>query len=465
MGMIKPMVRGVEAAGAVLVVTMLVAGTLLAAVVASETKLVPIDGAPGDLFGSAVGNSVAPSGRTAVIGAHGDDDGGDRAGAVYIFHDDGTGWAEQAKLTASDGVPKDFFGLAVSISGDAVVVGSFFSDAPAEHSGSAYVYQRSGDTWIEEAKLVAADGAEGDLFGISVAISGDALVVGARDHDAVAPNSGAAYVFRYDKTGWTQEAELSASDGAADDFLGVRVAIDGDVVIAGAPTADVGGGDSGAAYVFRFDGTSWTQEAKLTAPDGGTAGDRFGSSVAINGDTAVVGAPHEGPGGAAAKSPFAGFGGTARGAAYVFRFDGTNWSHDTKLIPSDPKPKTRSGGSVSIRSDKIQEAKLVPIDLSPMSQFGGSVSISGDKIVVGTSRGDGGERDTGAAYVFQRTGTVWSAELKLLASDGEQGDGFGGSVSILQDTVFVGAAGDDDLGSAAGATYVYELTSSWDEPN
>ena len=420
-GVIKLMARGTGAAIAASALTMLVAGTLLAAVIVSETKLTASDGAPGDLFGSdGESSSVAQSGRTAVIAAHLDDDAGESSGSAYVFHDDGTGWAEQAKLTASDGVLKDFFGSGVSISGDTVVVGSFFSDAPAEHSGSAYVYQRTGDTWTEEAKLVAADGAEGDLFGISVAISGDALVVGARDHDVAASNSGAAYVFRFDGTGWAQEAELAASDGAADDFFGGRVAIDGDVVVAGAPTADVGGTDSGAAYVFRFDGTSWTQEAKLTAADGQT-GDEFGSSVAISGETAVVGAARAGPGN------------TERGAAYVFRFDGTSWSQEAKLTAADSKVK---------------------------NLFGWSVGISGDQIVVGAIKGDDGERNTGAAYVFQRTGTVWSEELKLLASDAEQDDRFGGSVSILGDTVLVGAAGDDDLGSAAGAVYVYELTSS-----
>lgn len=417
--MITPIARGTGTARAASVLTMLVAGTLLAAAIASETKLTAADGAPGDLFGSAMASSVAPSGRTAVIAAHGDDDGGDWAGAAYIFHDDGTGWTEQAKLTASDGVLKDFFGSSVSISGDTIVVGSFFSDAPGSHSGSAYVYQRTGTTWTEEQKLVAADGAAGDLFGTSVAISGDALVVGARDHDVMAPNSGAAYVFRFDGTSWTQEAELSASDGATNDFLGVRVAIDGDVVVAGAQTADAGRHDSGAAYVFRFDGTSWTQEAKLTASDG-KAGDQFGNSVGISGDTVVVAAARAGRG-------------VDRGAAYVFRFDGTSWSQEAKLTASDPKNK----------------------DL-----FGWSVGISGDQIVVGAIKGDGGERDAGAAYVFQRTGTAWSEELKLLASDAEQTDRFGVSVAILQDTVFVGAHGDDDLGSAAGATYVYELTSS-----
>ena len=419
--MIKPMARGTGAAIAALALTMLVAGTLLAAVIASsETKLTASDGAPGDGFGGGVeSRSVAQSGRTAVIAASGDDDNGDRAGAAYIFHDDGTGWAEQAKLTASDGILLDFFGSAVSMSGDTVVIGSFFSDAPASHSGSAYVYQRTGATWTEEQKLVADDGAADDLFGISAAMSGDALVVGARDHDEVAPNAGAAYVFRFDGISWIQEAELSASDGAANDFLGVRVAIDGNVVVAGAQTADVSGVDSGAAYVFRFDGTSWTQEAKLVASDG-QAGDQFGNSVSISGDTAVVGASREGLG-------------VDRGAAYVFRFDGTSWSQEAKLTAADSKNK---------------------------NLFGWSVGISGDLIVAGALRGDNGERDTGAAYVFQRTGTVWNQELKLLASDGEQNDRFGGNVSIWQNTALVGAQGDDDLGDGAGAAYVYDLTPS-----
>ena len=185
-----------------------------------------------------------------------------------------------------------------------------------------------------------------------------------------------------------------------------------------AQTADADRHDSGAAYVFRFDGTRWTQEAKLTASDG-KAGDQFGNSVGISGDTVVVAAARAGRG-------------VDRGAAYVFRFDGTSWSQEAKLTASDSENR----------------------DL-----FGWSVGISDDQIVVGALKGDGGERDTGAAYVFQRTGTAWSEELKLLASDAEQNDRFGVSVAIFQHTVFVGAHGDDDLGSAAGAAYVYELTS------
>ena len=416
LGVIKLVTRA-GAAIAASALMLLMAGTLLAVVVASETKLVASDAEAGDVFGR-VANSLALSGGTAVIGAYLSDDAGTSSGSAYIFVDDGTGWAQQAKLTASDAAQNDLFGQAVAISGDTVAIGSFFDDDRGSHSGSIYVYERSGGTWPETAKLLADDGVEGDVLGISVAMSGNAILAGAWERDDGAVDTGAAYVFRFDGTSWAQEAKLVASDAAAGDKLGRSVGFDGDVVVVGAPFADVGGTDSGAAYVFRWDGTGWRQEAKLVASDGG-AGDWLGSSVGISGDTVVVGAYPKGPG-------------RNKGAVYVFRFDGTSWSQEAKLTASDGKAK---------------------------DEFGFSVAIDGDRIVVGARLGDDGVKDTGAAYVFARTGTVWSEDLKLFASDGAKGDFYGEAVSVFQNTVLVGAPRDDDAGSSSGSVYIYELTS------
>ena len=409
--------RWTAAALAASALTVLVATTLLAAQTAAETKLIAGDGAAGDRLGR-VAASLTSTGKTAVFGAYLKDDAGESSGAAYVYHDDGTGWVEQAKLTASDAAPRDLFGQAVSISGDTVDVGSFMDDDAGSHSGSVYVYERSGGTWPETAKLRAADGAEGDQLGIALAISGNGIVAGAWAHDDGAVDAGAAYVFRSDGTRWTQEAELNAGDGAAGDKFGRAVSVDGDVVVVGSVFADAGATDAGAAYVFRWNGTSWTQEAKLVAPDAG-AGDWLGFSVGVSGDTAVVGAYRNG--GGANKD---------KGAAYVFRFDGTRWDQEARLTASDSQANDR---------------------------FGWSVAISGETIVVGTPLGDAGDEDTGSVYVFHRTGTVWTEDLKLHASDSEQGDAFGASVSVVQDTVFVGAPGEDDSGSSAGAVYVYEM--------
>ena len=415
LGVIKLVARA-GAAIAASALMLLMVGTLLAAVVASETKLTASDAEAGDVFGR-VANSLALSDRTAVIGAYLSDDAGTSSGSAYIFVDDGTGWAQQAKLTASDAAQNDLFGQAVAISGDTVAIGSFFDDDRGSHSGSIYVYERSGGTWPETAKLLADDGVEGDVLGISVAMSGNAILAGAWERDDGAVDTGAAYVFRFDGTSWAQEAKLVASDAAAGDKLGRSVGIDGDVVVVGAPFADVGGTDSGAAYVFRWDGTGWSQEAKLVASDGG-AGDWLGFSVGISGDTVVAGAYPKGPG-------------RNKGAVYVFRFDGTSWSQEAKLTASDARPK---------------------------DEFGFSVAIDGDRIVVGARLGDDGAKDTGAAYVFARTGTVWSEDLKLSASDGAKGDFFGEAVSVFGSMVLVGAPRDDDAGVSSGSVYVYELT-------
>ena len=186
----------------------------------------------------------------------------------------------------------------------------------------------------------------------------------------------------------------------------------------GAINADVGGPDSGAAYVFQWNGSAWTQEAKLVAEDG-EGGDFFGFSVSINGDAAVIGAYAEGP-----HKSF-------KGAAYVHRRVGGAWSQEAKLTASDPHRK----------------------DL-----FGSSVSVDGNLVVVGATQADDGPKDTGAAYVFQWTGTTWSEELKLTASDGAKGDLFGETVSIEGNVVVVGSPQDDDAGSSSGSAYVYDLT-------
>ncbi len=199
---------------------------------------------------------------------------------------------EQAKLTASDGAISDLFGYSVSISGDTAVVGADGDDDNGTDSGSAYVFVRSGTTWSQQAKLTASDGAEGDLFGWSVSISGDTAVVGAHYDDDNGLNSGSAYVFVRSGTTWTEEAKLTASDGAEDDFFGRSVSVSGDTAVVGAYGDDDYGSYSGSAYVFVRSGTTWSEEAKLTASDG-AAHDLFGISVSISGGTAVVGAHYD----------------------------------------------------------------------------------------------------------------------------------------------------------------------------
>ncbi len=236
-----------------------------------QAKLTAFDAAAIDQFGY----SVAISGDTAIVGAYGDDDAGSASGSAYVFVRSGTTWSQQAKLTALDAAASDQFGYSVAISGDTAIVGAYLDDDAGSASGSAYVFVRSGTTWSQQAKLTASDGAASDLFGYSVAISGDTAIVGAYGDDDAGSDSGSAYVFVRSGTTWSQQAKLTALDAAAVDCFGYSVAISGDTAIVGAYLDDDAGSASGSAYVFVRSGTTWSQQAKLTASDG-AASDQFG---------------------------------------------------------------------------------------------------------------------------------------------------------------------------------------------
>ena len=388
---------------------------------------------PGGAYGF-FGVSVAVSGDTAVVGASQDfSSAGTRGGSAYVFVRTGTTGtagtlqaprALQAKLTASDGAAFDLFGASVDVDGDTAVVGAYGDDTRGGgDAGSAYVFTRTGTTWTQQAKLTASDGAAFDYFGFSVDVDGDTVVVGAPDDgDDTTPAgayAGLAYVFTRTGTTWTQQAKLTASDGAASDNFGYSVAVSGDTAVVGAHNDDTRGGvDAGSAYVFTRTGTTWTQQAKLTASDG-AEGDFFGVSVAVDGDTAVVGAYGDDT-----------RAGTDRGSAAVFVRAGTAWALQAKLTTSD--------GAAG-------------------DYFGASVAVSGDTAVVGAYfDGTRGGVDAGSAYVFTRTGTTWALQAKLTAPDGAQSDYFGLSVAVDGDIAVVGAPGDDTRsGVDAGSAYAY----------
>ena len=232
------------------------------------------------------GSSVAISGNYAIVGARYDDA---KRGSAYVFLFDGTSWSQQAKLTADDGVANDHFGGSVAISGDYAIVGSYWDDDNGSNSGSAYVFHFDGTSWSQQAKLVAGDGAEGDRFGGSVAISGDSAIVGAHFDDDNGSDSGSAYIFGRTGVFWVQQAKILPDDGATGALFGCSVAISGDYAIVGGEGDDDNGTYSGSAYLFYRNGFLWAQEDKLTADDGATA-DFFGNSVAISGGYAIVGA-------------------------------------------------------------------------------------------------------------------------------------------------------------------------------
>jgi uncharacterized repeat protein (TIGR01451 family) len=451
-----------------------------------QQKLLASDGAASDRFG----DSVAVSGDTVVVGANRDSNpGGANAGSAYVFVRSGTTWTEQQKLLASDGAQGDQFGTSVSASGDTVVVGAPWDTAPlGVGTGSAYVFVRSGTIWTEQQKLAASDAMPFDHFGSSVSVSGDTLVAGAqRDDTTGGEDAGSAYVFVRIATTWTEQQKLVASDGAAFDTFGIAVSITADTVAVGASRHDGPAGvDTGSAYVFVRSGSIWTEQQKLVASDA-MPFDHFGFSVAVSGDTVVAGARHDDA-----------IGGLDAGSAYVFVRSGATWTEQQKLAASDGAAFDNFGIAVSVDADTVvigayaddilggpnvgsayvfvrsvavwtEQQKLLPAPVPDNPAFdnvGWSVSVSGDTVVVGapddnTAAGS----DTGSAYVFVRSGTIWTEQQKLVASDAQHNDEFGYSVSLSGDIAVIGAVfGHTASGPDVGAAYVFVRTgATWTE--
>ena len=255
--------------------------------------LLAVNGDDGDRFGFSV--SISGDGNRILVGAPGDETTAPGAGSAYVFSlNTLTGsWNQTAQLLAADGVNGDAFGASVSISGDTALVGASSDDTAGVNQGSAYVFDFAASTWSETDQLFGVNGSGGDLFGTAVALQGDTAVIGAPFATALASNSGNAAVFTRNMVGdWIQTGFLFAADDTVSDLFGVSVALDGDVAVVGCPLSDDAGLSSGSAYVFELDGVTgiWMQTAKLTASDA-DAGDEFGTSVGISGDRILVGAP------------------------------------------------------------------------------------------------------------------------------------------------------------------------------
>ncbi len=352
-------------------------------------------------------------------------------GTFFMF--DGQNWYPMLFSTsgaplsrvATDGVADDNFGVSVAISGEYAIVGAFNKTVDGKlGQGVAYIFNRSGTGWYQQAQLTANDGAANDGFGFGVAISGDYAMVGAPYDDVnTSIDQGSLYVFLRSGTSWTQQAKLTAIDGSGGDNFGLSVVLSGDYALVSAPYDDVSINiDQGSAYVFNKSGVTWTQQAKLTATDG-AAYDQFGSSgygVSIMPGYALVGADADDINGV-----------ENQGSAYVFVQSGNTWTQQAKLIADD-------GGYYD--------------------GFGLGVAIFDNYAVIGSPFHDvGSSVDQGVVYVFVRTGTVWTQQTKLYASDGASNDHFGARVAAAGNYAVVGAPG-NDVGNNPdqGSAYLFE---------
>lgn len=445
------------------------------------------------------GAGVAVSGDTVVVGAPSEDSNatgvnGDpfnnasgASGAVYVFVRTGSTWSQQAYIKASNTGSGDEFGGAVALDGNTLVVAARLEDSNATgvngnqtnnstlDAGAAYVFVRSGTTWSQQAYLKASNTGFFDGFGRTVAISGDTIAVAAMGEDSnatgvngdqtnnSAPNAGAVYVFVRSGTTWSQQAYVKASNTEGGDEYAASVALSGDTLIVGAPSessissgvngdqSNNNGTSSGAAYVYVRNGTSWSQQAYVKVANNGNqhVGEIFGTSVAISGDTAVVG----GPGNSFDKSGTFASGSTS-GAAYVFTRAGTSWSQTAYLKASNAGVGDNFGTTVAISGNTIVVGALGEWSLS-----GG---VNGDQ----TNNGGSG---AGAAYVFTNPGGGWSQLAYVKASNPDPNDQFSSGLAVSGGTLVVGASWEDsnatgidgnasdNSAAQSGAAFVYDL--------
>ena len=386
---------------------------------------------------------------------------------IYLF--DGQKWQPMLFTTSdaniplvahsvTDGSASDNFGISVSISGDYAIIGAYYDDIGTHtDQGSAYIFVREGGAWTEQAKLTASDGAASENFGASVSISGDYAIIGAPKGGGAWVLQGAAYIFIRNGTSWSEQAKLNAADGEPGDYFGNSVSINGDFAIIGAPRDDVFYASQGSAYVFVRSGTSWSQQSRLSYA-GGQYNDYFGISVSIDGNSAVVGVLY-----------FDWFA-TDQGAAYVFTRSGSTWTQQAQLLANDGAAGDAFGYSVSINGDYAiagapnrngpttkegaayifkrtgttwsQQVKLTRLESEATSYFGNSVCISGDYVIVGAYYDDiGAHTDQGSAYLYRRAGTTWSLERNLNDGSGQSAGLFGSAVGVSGLNYIIGAIG------------------------
>ena len=415
--------------------------------------------------GDSYGYNVHIDGDTAIVGARFENT---AQGAAYIYTRSGTTWSLQQKLIKSGTTAEyDRFGEDVYIDGDNIIVGARGVDS---YKGAAYVFTRSGTTWTQQQELQASDAAANDSGAMAVAISGNYAVYGAPYDDDTATNTGSAHVWIRSGTTWTHQQKLTASDAAQNDKFGLEsVDIDGDTIVVGAYNEN---GSAGSVYAFTRSGTTWSQQQKIVASDAG-AHDWFGIDVDIEEDTVVVGAYGDDSGTTS----------NGEGAAYIFTRSGTTWSQQQKLQASNAGANDQFGGAVDIDGDTIvvgaiyedtgftntgtayvftrsgttwtQQQMLQASDAAQYDELGWSVAISGDTIAAGARFEDTADNNAGAAYIFTRSGTTWSQQAKLTASDGYDTDYFGIGLALDGNTVVVAASHEDTTTSYSGAAYVF----------
>lgn len=355
-------------------------------------------------FADSFGASLVKDGNTLLVGA---------THAAYVFVQSGNTWVQQAKFTAPSGSSTRFLGSSIALNGDTALV-DMVPNYDFGLKGAVLVYVRSGTTWTLQATLTPGDGDPRQDFGVPHFLDSNTILVGAPSGDYNAP--GSVYIFVRNGTTWTEVGKFSASDAHAIDTFGSTFASEGNTVVIGAPYSHQPAYGTGAVYVFQRNGTTFTEQAKITLTNPGYFAN-FGSSIDLDGNTILVGAKQEDG---------------LRGSAYVYTGSGSTWTQQAKLVPADI---VNPPGSVN---------------------FGTSVSLEGDTAVVGATRNPTESRDRGGVYVFTRNAGNWTQYQKLLPQDNQSKHVFGSGVQLDGEQIFIGAPA--WLANRHGDVFVFQRT-------
>lgn len=380
----------------------------------------------------------------------------------------------ETKLFHADGAAWEKFGSSVAISGDVLVIGATGDRLPgAPGRGTATTYRRIGSGWVEEQRFSSSTGTSWDDFGAAIAMSADVIVVGSPlDDIGINAWQGSATVFRWSAGIWVEEQHLIHNAGSNSDFFGSSVSVSGDVLVVGRPGADVAGiSFAGSVTVYRWNGTSWAAEQELTAGDLGS--DAFGASVSVSGDVIAVGAPSDGANG--------GF--FANGSATIFRWDGSSWNEEHKVLGFGYYYTGAFGSSIWVQNDVLvvgtpavtssagsarvyrwngaswtKEQSLKPMNSHKGDLFGSAVAVSDDTIVIGASTASVGfSSKQGSATTFLWNGVSWVEDHALTANDGASGDKLGSAVAIHDGVVVVSSRSVAINGNIfQGAAYAFD---------
>lgn len=378
-----------------------------------SSRISPPQVTPGGRFGSA----VAAAGSTGMIGSPGHN----QVGAVYVLdlEQNNEILAEILPEAANDG---DDFGSSIGFDETVLVIGAPLHEHGGFIAGAAFVYGRgSTGEWVEQAILASETPGDLDYFASSISLNGDRVALGSPGDDGLGANSGAAYVFADPHLGWALQEKIFAPDGGPGDRCGTSVVLNGDRILVGCPYGFGSEIQSGTAYLYRHSGAGFELEHKFN-PSSTDTGQLFGSAVEISGNTVFVGAP-----GFDEERP--------DGSVHIFESQGGTWA---------PAGVLSAGDRVASRG------------------FGAVLNLDDDLLAVGAQRMEGDHLAPGSVFVFTRSGGEWTLQSRLVGNDVDRADGFGSSVAVDDGHVLVGAAGDAEGGSNAGAAYHFRQSgTSW----